>query len=537
MPRSYSKPDEEESVEGLGAGTYAANAATMGGAGALAGSTFGPPGTLIGGALGVVAGLGKTALDNKSYKDAQKQQLAMQADIEGAGADFDRFLGAEGLANAQARSEAALSAQQASARAGLTPGAAVALEQQAVQDVSRRAQMGRGELFTAGMQQSRAERQQIMSEYTTAQNLANAAPTPGDQFGQAFGAATQAAAAYGKAISAEEAAAAEKAAAAADAAAKLAEPTAGGIGTEPTQVEFGGQADAQRYATNRKAAFEDGSLEQDPNFLGTFDEFGNPMMLSPASPWHTDMTQTEAPQVVSQGGPNPVTPYGSPPPQQPAGQAQQPAPAQAGPAGKGAVSTPAGSLIPRLPQSSGALTGPVAGQEEAQGPGVTSGVPHVSPETTAVGQPTVQAAVTTETEPIQPRISPTGTEAERLSEVRQSRLAQEAAAQTAAEQIPARQVGQRTEAIQQATFGEEFSVPGGAAVGAERTVQEKILAEQTPGTRLWMVDFAQNTEKQSQVRNNPDIQKFISEAEDEEVVNNIVDFLLEDYSRLSSGKE
>jgi hypothetical protein len=165
--------EEEDEFQGAGTGDWLAGIGSGAASGAVAGSSFGPWGAVIGGAAGGLFGAGRTYLgDQAAYEEWERQQ-ALQAELDAVGTDFDTYLASQALAGSIQSRRAAQQAREAAARGGLTEAAGIALEQQAVADVNRAQQAGRASSFVAAKQANLAERQQILDEFQGAQGLAD----------------------------------------------------------------------------------------------------------------------------------------------------------------------------------------------------------------------------------------------------------------------------------------------------------------------------------------------------------------------------
>lgn len=160
--------------------------------GAAAGSAFGPVGTAVGGLAGGLAGAFNTYQNEQAYLEQQRQQLALEADLQSRDV-YDRMMQQQGLASSAGRDAALNEARLAASRAGLSPGAAVGLERQVTREFAQDQAAQRPGMFLAAQQADLARRQQVLSEYETAQNLANNAAPPdySELFGQVAGAAAQ----------------------------------------------------------------------------------------------------------------------------------------------------------------------------------------------------------------------------------------------------------------------------------------------------------------------------------------------------------
>lgn len=193
--KRYPTTDDPEYYNaGQWLGGIAAPAAT----GAAAGATFGPYGALIGGAGGALIGGIDTALSQDAYLAAQAQQAALNKELASTDV-YDRMLQQQGLLGAAGRNEALLAARQGASRAGLTPGAALALERQAVADSQAADAAQRPGMFLAANQADLARRAQVLDEYNIAQGLANNAQSPdlSGMYGQLAGAVSKYGTAYG----------------------------------------------------------------------------------------------------------------------------------------------------------------------------------------------------------------------------------------------------------------------------------------------------------------------------------------------------
>lgn len=186
------KKTRTDEIEGYDAGNYLAGIGGAAASGAAAGSTFGVPGALIGAGVGGLVGAFNTYEQEQAYLEAQRQQLALNKDLQSSDV-YDRMMQQEGLLNAASRDQALVDARTAAARAGLSPAAAIALERSTARGVAADQAAQRPGLFLAAQQADLARRQQVLSEYEAAQNLANNARPPdySELFGQVAGAVGQ----------------------------------------------------------------------------------------------------------------------------------------------------------------------------------------------------------------------------------------------------------------------------------------------------------------------------------------------------------
>lgn len=179
----------EELVAGL-----AANA----GSGAIGGMALGGP---VGAGIGAGLGLGVGALDfaasNRSDAAALAQQAALQHDLDRAGSSADWMTANTSRNAGDALQMATLDARQAAARGGSSPGESQALVEGARRAAAQQSQVEIVAAQLAAQQAEREKRAQILQEYTTAQDLRNAATQDQGQFSQLFGQAAGAAAQLG----------------------------------------------------------------------------------------------------------------------------------------------------------------------------------------------------------------------------------------------------------------------------------------------------------------------------------------------------
>ena len=188
----YDQPDEK--VQGYDASQWLGGIGAGAASGAATGSVFGPVGTAVGGIGGALLGALQTSQEEAAYKAAQEQQNALNKQLASRDV-YDRMLQQQGLQTAGAREEAGLQARQAAARGGLTPGAAAALEAQTQTDVAGALAAQRPSMFLAAQQADLARRNQVLQEFSTAQQLANNSQP--EDWSEALGGLTKAAALYG----------------------------------------------------------------------------------------------------------------------------------------------------------------------------------------------------------------------------------------------------------------------------------------------------------------------------------------------------
>lgn len=188
---------EEEEYEGLGMGDYAGSIGSTALSGALAGSSFGPVGTAIGAVGGGIAGGLDAAFTNRQQREAYEQQLALNRELEAAGADIEAFTQDSAIAAGRQADQAADSSAFAARRAGLNPFQQEQLSNAIRSEAQSRALESQGQRVQAAQAATRAAREGILGEYLTAQKLQNDA-TQGSSVADAFAASAQAAATLGE---------------------------------------------------------------------------------------------------------------------------------------------------------------------------------------------------------------------------------------------------------------------------------------------------------------------------------------------------
>lgn len=173
MARYYTSPtDTTEEYDPLGAGSYLAGALSTGAAGAAIGSEFSPLGTAIGGLAGAGYGLYQASQANKQQEAAYEQQQQLEEELANVGEDIELQRQDQSRALGAAEPAARIQARQQSAAAGLSPAAALSLEQQSVSDLRGQAAQAQGSLAQAASQQKLAEQASILQQYELAQALA-----------------------------------------------------------------------------------------------------------------------------------------------------------------------------------------------------------------------------------------------------------------------------------------------------------------------------------------------------------------------------
>jgi len=204
MPRNINAPTkEEEKFNGLTGADFALTGLGGAASGALSGAALGTSvlpglgtlgGALVGGGVGLAGGLIGASQQNKQLEEAFAQQQELTAELETAGQkELDTFLADQALASSLQRDQATTQARQAATRAGLTPAASVAFEQQAINEVNKNALLARPELFRAAEQVALQERGQVLNEVQTAQQLAEIT-APGNDLQDALASSAAAAA-------------------------------------------------------------------------------------------------------------------------------------------------------------------------------------------------------------------------------------------------------------------------------------------------------------------------------------------------------
>ena len=287
--------EDKDAVEGLGAGHFLGNAASFGATGAsVGGSVGGGIGALVGGVVGVGTGLVKAGVQNRAHKDEQFRQLRLEEDLRNAGRlNTDSFLGDQAIQQSSRRQQTESKAREAAARGGLSPAATAQLELDSRIAEDSGALLGRASAFNAAADSARADRQQVLNEYLSAQELANGSANAGKDIDTAFAAAAKATAiagstgAIGNGSGDGDAAQTESIGAGSDLIGGGGEGAVdqnAGAGTSRAVGERMAQEESN-IAQRRAATLSDPEIRKDPNFLGT-DALGGPDYIPENNPWY-----------------------------------------------------------------------------------------------------------------------------------------------------------------------------------------------------------------------------------------------------------
>jgi hypothetical protein len=192
---AYPKYDDDEQYisGGDAAKTLFGGAASGAIGGAALGTTVFPGigtagGALIGGVAGLAAGAGDLFTQRAAAKDAAEQQRRLDNQLAKQNADFDMYLADAALGEGQETQIAGQRAQEAAARGGLDQGQAYRLEQQGLNEASRRSADKQQAGMMAAVNSSVARRNQTLNEFQSAQTLANNAMDTGPSYVQGLGA-------------------------------------------------------------------------------------------------------------------------------------------------------------------------------------------------------------------------------------------------------------------------------------------------------------------------------------------------------------
>jgi len=164
------------------------------GTGAMTGAQFGPVGAIVGGALGLFAGLHDANQAKANMLEARERQRELDEEIMGIDVLAD-FMAASGAVSAKSRTEAKATATEQAARSGLVGGAAADLERMRLADIDTSAMQGIASAVGPATQATAMMREEAMMRHYMQQKLANEAlAQPGvlEGFGEVAGLVTQA---------------------------------------------------------------------------------------------------------------------------------------------------------------------------------------------------------------------------------------------------------------------------------------------------------------------------------------------------------
>lgn len=180
---------KEDQLTGL---DWATNIGSGAATGLATGAAFGPVGMGVGAGLGAGLGVVKSVVQNRELADAAAQQadldrkLAMKQNV-------DAFQTSSALALGAQRAQAQQEADAQAARMGLTPGSAANLRTAALSQVNAQGAQDRAAGMGAAAAADRANREEILNEFNTAQGLANNATSGSQRLDDTYAKLTEAA--------------------------------------------------------------------------------------------------------------------------------------------------------------------------------------------------------------------------------------------------------------------------------------------------------------------------------------------------------